>query len=216
MGLNKEQQAIKAAWEALPEGFRFDLEEALAQKETRKQDNVPAKGRSTANTEKRAAAVREVQAVIRHLDRKAEIVEVECWGCGRRFASDWLYVRCCSEECLVKSTFERTGLTVDLSKTPEDRWGYGSEPPAIIRPETLSKLKEWAKRILELPTLDDFRGVEPENKVPVVGTTMQANVLEAEREQKINQLDRAFAEIKAELDEDLKRSAPVENKYSRF
>lgn len=236
--LNPKQKAVYAAWEAADPDTRFDLEVALAKYSTPAQRaKAPAKV-----PEKKATILRENRAVIMHLEKRGELVEVTCWQCKRKFAADYLYVRLCSDDCAAQYLFDTTGIKWDPEKDTDERWGFGV-PPGIISPKTWAKMQEWAKRILEVKTLDEFRGHPIEDKVPALEqkqevehalfvaepheSAMQKRIRETmedisassarEEYEKIAKLQKAYNETKRELEEiDLPRTLPRKNKFSHL
>jgi len=150
-----------AAWEAMDEDSRPDLETMLAKYSTAAQKaKAPTK-----IPEQKAAILRENRAVIMHLEKRGELVKVICWQCKKEFAADYLYVRLCSDDCAAQYLWDQQQIRWDPEKDPDERWGFGI-PPAIITPKTWAKMQDWAKRILAVKSLDEFRGLPVENKVP--------------------------------------------------
>lgn len=161
--LNAKQKQAYAAWQEMDEDVRPDLETMLAKYSTAAQKaKAPAK-----IPEQKAAILRENRAVIMHLEKRGELVKVICWQCKQEFAADYLYVRLCSDDCAAQYLWDQQQIRWDPEKDPDERWGFGI-PPAIITPKTWAKMQDWAKRILAVKSLDEFRGVPIEEKVPAI------------------------------------------------
>lgn len=103
--------------------------------------------------EVKEAISREAEAVLLHLRKTDTLIQKICLQCHLPFATNYVYVGRCSDECL-KASLADLGIDWNPEKTAEERWSgregvdANSEIPAILRPETVAFLKEWAKVIL--------------------------------------------------------------------
>lgn len=104
---------------------------------------------------------KEAELVLLTLENPRSVETIKCWNCDQLFQTDYHYNRHCSDSCLKESLLKK-GLDWNPDKQPEDRWQ--GVPPGVVRPETLSKLHDWAIRILDTtvdpPTATGFISIE--------------------------------------------------------
>lgn len=84
--------------------------------------------------------------------------KVECKWCNLEFITNYAYQRYCSTECLKAALLDR-GLEWNPDKPLEERW-HG-EPPAAIKPATLTVLHKWAEQVVAYETDSSQRPQEP-------------------------------------------------------
>lgn len=113
-------------------------------------EEYPEDGVDTARriaADKRETTHREAEAVLLSLYSGRTLEEHTCKSCGRKFLTNYVYNRHCTEECL-RDSLGRRGLRWDPSRQAADRWC--GEPPASITPDTLEFLKKWARNLLAI------------------------------------------------------------------
>ena len=94
------------------EGVQIELEK-LGQSPARRQATI-------AKTEERK--IREAEGVLKWLRYPGSIIEQECNNCKRKFGTNYVYNKHCSEECL-KESLAGMGLAWNPEKTDEERFG---------------------------------------------------------------------------------------------
>ena len=172
-GLNKAQKEILTALGLAG----IDVTQSTIQEElTALSTGVVSRNKRKA--EVHAVKVREAEGVLLSLNYTMAIEQHKCNYCKRTFGTNYRYNKHCSEECL-KASLDAMGLAWDPEKSAEERWK--GEPPLTIAPETLAKLKVWAKAILDEPW-DDHKVVMPAAEVKyMTGTvTVSKEVYELE------------------------------------
>lgn len=93
----------------------------------------------------------EVDAVLLSLHKPHAVKVRPCTYCKEPFATTYCYVGYCSHHCRVKALAE-FGIVLDKVKPI---WGDNIEPPAMITPQLLVKMENWARQILT--QLDQLR-----------------------------------------------------------
>lgn len=97
--------------------------------------------------EERQAARREANLVASTLIGGVTVYRQGCKQCGKTFVCNEPGMILCSDKCLSAFLYDR-GIVWYPEATPEERWE--GDPQAFILPETLTSLKLWAERILQL------------------------------------------------------------------
>jgi len=138
--MNKKQRELRDLWVDTLDKDPDDPE-LLKMLESLAEQPLEAKKQ----TEKQAQVTREAEAVLLHLYHVKTLKQVTCQNCDEPFATNYAYMRHCSDECL-RRTLDKMGLTWDPEKTPEERWQ--GQPPSVVTFKTLQVLKNWAREIL--------------------------------------------------------------------
>lgn len=106
------------------------------------------------------AVSRQGEAVLLFLESPAKFTTKECKRCGEPFGTNYRGVGYCSDGCRARSMEEQLGIKWNWMKPDEDRWG--GEPPLIIPPSALQKLKEYVEFFASIPHIQTERETPPD------------------------------------------------------
>lgn len=101
------------------------------------------------------AVSRQGEAVLLFLESPAKFTTKECKRCGSPFGTNYRGVGYCSDGCRARSMEEQLGIKWNWMRPDEDRWG--GEPPLIIPPAALQKLKEYVEFFASIPHIQTER-----------------------------------------------------------
>jgi len=141
-GLNKRQRDFLIPLSLIPS---FDFSQDWVQSEVISLKS-PESSRQKVKAEQYETKLREAEGVLLSLHYPKGMEEHTCKACKRKFGTNYVYNKHCSEECL-KDSLAVMGLSWNPEKPWAERWG--AEPPLVVSPETWSKLKAFAERILQ-------------------------------------------------------------------
>lgn len=97
----------------------------------------------------RNAISRQGEAVLLCLESPAKFTTKICKRCGEPFGTNYRSVAYCSDGCRSKAIYEQLGVKWNWLKPEEERWG--GEPPLIIPPTALKKMKQFVEFFATLP-----------------------------------------------------------------
>jgi hypothetical protein len=101
------------------------------------------------------AISRQGDAVLLFLESPAKFTTKTCKRCGEIFGTNYRGVSYCSDRCRAASMEEQLGIKWNWMKPDEDRWG--GEPPLIIPPLALQKLKQFVEFFAGMPHIQTER-----------------------------------------------------------
>ena len=92
----------------------------------------------------------QVDAVLLYLEKPARFIIKICKYCKEPFGTNYRAVAYWSNSHRAKVLYQETGIRWNPHKSEHERWG--GEPPLIIPPMAVSKLREFAEQLLaQLP-----------------------------------------------------------------
>ncbi len=141
-GLNKRQRDFLIPLSLIPS---FDFSQDWVQSEVISLKS-PTTIRQKVKAEQYETKLREAEGVLLSLHYPKGMEEHTCKACKRKFGTNYVYNKHCSEECL-KDSLAVMGLSWNPEKPWAERWG--AEPPLVVSPETWEQLKAFAERILQ-------------------------------------------------------------------
>lgn len=109
----------------------------------------------------------QAEAVLLYLEKPARFITKPCKLCGEYFGTNYRGVSYCSNAHRAKSLLDSTGIRWNPHKSEAERWG--GEPPLVIPPTAVNKLREFAEQLLsQLPSEDSAQVVEIQEHVDEV------------------------------------------------
>ena len=119
--------------------------------------------KEAAPTDKNAIS-RQGEAVLLCLESPAKFTTKLCKRCGEPFGTNYRSVAYCSDGCRARAIQEQLGVKWDWLKPEEQRWG--GEPPLIIPPVALKKMREFFEFFATIPESQTQTEIQREVHLP--------------------------------------------------